>query len=149
MALSTTMISSGAIKELEQHIANTHKAAAKFHGDVISWSAQEHPIADGATCTMFSKGPVIVARLMAIPEAMRAEEVPPFWRRLDGRRRRPARRAARSGARPRIPDVGCFASPPIATARCSLLFKSKTTEEPNPVARTEPCTRRPNPAWPR
>jgi hypothetical protein len=26
---------------------------------------------------MFSKGPVIVARLMAIPEAMRAEEVPP------------------------------------------------------------------------
>ena len=54
-------------------------AAAKFYGDVISWSAQEHPMADGATCTMFSKGPVILAGLMAIPEAMRAKEVPPCW----------------------------------------------------------------------
>jgi hypothetical protein len=70
-------------------------------------------MADGGTCMMFSKGPVIVARLMPIPEAMRAEEVPPCWSRLrlNGRRRRPTRRAARSGARPRIPDVGCFASP--------------------------------------
>ena len=36
-------------------------------------------MADGGTCMMFSKGPVIVARLMAIPEAMRAKEVPPCW----------------------------------------------------------------------
>jgi predicted enzyme related to lactoylglutathione lyase len=140
------MISSGAIKELEQHIANTHKAAAKFQGDVISWSAQEHPIADGATCTMFSKGPVIVAGLMAIPEAMRAEEVPPCWSGyvstddVDARRDPvPAQGSRMSDALPVLP---------IATARCSLLFKSKTTEEPNPVARNEPCTRRSNPAWP-
>ena len=64
-------------------------------------------MADGGTCMMFSKGPVIVARLMAIPEAMRAEEVSPCWSGYVST----ARRAARSGARPRIPDVGCFASP--------------------------------------
>jgi predicted enzyme related to lactoylglutathione lyase len=37
------------------------KAAAKFYGDVIGWSAREHPKAGGGTYTRFSKGPVMVA----------------------------------------------------------------------------------------
>ena len=108
-------------------------------------------MADGATCTMFSKGPVIVARLMAIPEAMRAEEVPPCWsgdvstddvdaRRVERRDPVPAQGSRMSDALPVLSD---------SDGAMFLVFKSKTTEEPNPVARTEPCTRRPNPAWPR
>src|SRR5215471_21415181 len=55
------------------------KAAAKFYCDVIGWSAQEHPIVDGGTYTVFSKGAVMVAGLMAIPDPVRAEGVPPCW----------------------------------------------------------------------
>jgi hypothetical protein len=65
------------------------KAAAKFYSDVIGWDAQEHPMADGSTYTIFSKGPAMVAGLMATPEAMRAEGAPldrelAFYSRLFG-----------------------------------------------------------------
>ena len=49
------------------------KAAAKFYCDVIGWSAQEHPMVDRGTYTVFSKGAVMVAGLMAIPDPVRAE----------------------------------------------------------------------------
>ena len=55
------------------------KAAAKFYSDVIGWKAQEHPMADGGSYTIFSSGPAMVAGLMAIPEPMCAEGVPPCW----------------------------------------------------------------------
>ena len=55
------------------------KAAAKFYSDVIGWKAQEHPMADGSSYTIFSSGPAMVAGLMAIPEPMCAEGVPPCW----------------------------------------------------------------------
>ena len=30
------------------------KAAAKFYSDVIGWKAQEHPMADGGSYTIFT-----------------------------------------------------------------------------------------------
>ena len=72
-------------------------------------------MADGGTCMMFSKGPVIVAGLMAIPEAMRAEEVPPCWsgyvstddvdaRRVERRDPVPAQGSRMSDALPVLSD---------------------------------------------
>jgi predicted enzyme related to lactoylglutathione lyase len=38
------------------------KAAAKFCSDVIGWKAQEHPMADGGSYTIFSSGTILRAR---------------------------------------------------------------------------------------
>ena len=54
------------------------KAATSFYSDVIGWDAQEYPTENGAY-TVFRKGPVMVAGLMAIPEAMRATGAKPCW----------------------------------------------------------------------
>ncbi len=53
------------------------KAAAKFYSDVIGWTAQEHPMQGGGSYTVFSKGPIMVAGLMALPEEARAMKTPP------------------------------------------------------------------------
>src|SRR5215472_12363045 len=92
------------------------KAAAKFYGDVIGWSAQEHQMADGGTYTVFSKGPVMVAGLMGIPEPMRQQGVPPCWSGYvaaddvdaDARRVEAAGGTIRRGPAD-IPNVGRFA----------------------------------------
>jgi predicted enzyme related to lactoylglutathione lyase len=121
------------------------KAAAKFYSDVIGWSAQEHPTADGGTYTVFSKGPAMVAGLMAIPEAMRAEGVPPCWSGyvssddVDA----DARRVAASGGAIRrpptdIPNVGRFAVAADPGGAQFLLFKPNPTEEPKPAAPMTP-----------
>jgi predicted enzyme related to lactoylglutathione lyase len=121
------------------------KAAAKFYGDVIGWSAQEHPMADGGTYTIFSDGPTMVAGLMAIPEPMRAGGVPPCWsgyistNDVDA----DAQRVAKAGGaiqRPPadIPNVGRFAVVSDPGGAVFLLFKPNTTEDPKPVAPMTP-----------
>src|SRR5262249_19238253 len=55
------------------------KAAAAFYSDVIGWDAQEHQIPDNRIYTVFSKGPTMVAGLMEIPDALRAEDAKPCW----------------------------------------------------------------------
>jgi len=120
------------------------KAAAKFYTEVIGWSAQEHPMADGGTYTVFSAGPTMVAGLMAIPEAMRAEGVPPCWSGyvstddVDAEVRR-VEAAGGSIRRPPtdIPNVGRFAVVADPGGAVFLLFKPNTTETPTPV---EPMT---------
>ena len=121
------------------------KAAAKFYSDVIGWSAQEHPMADGGTYTTFSKGPTMVAGLMAISEPMRAEGVPPCWSGyvstddVDADARRVE---AAGGAIKRpptdIPNVGRFAVVSDPGGAVFLLFKPNTTEAPKPVAPMTP-----------
>ena len=121
------------------------KAAAKFYSDVIGWSAQEHPMADGGTYTVFSKGPTMVAGLMAIPERMRAEGVPTCWSGYiasDDVDADAGRVAAAGGAIRRpptdIPNVGRFAVAADPGGAVFLLFKPNTTEEPKPVAPMTP-----------
>ena len=121
------------------------KAAAKFYGDVIGWSTQEHPIADGGVYTIFSKGPAMVAGLMAIPEPMRAQGVPPCWSgyiSTDDVDAEAARVKAAGGAVQRepadIPNVGRFAVVTDPGGAAFLLFKPNTTEEPKPVAPMTP-----------
>ncbi len=121
------------------------KAAAKFYGDVIGWSAQEHPMADGGTYTIFTKGPVMVAGLMAIPEPMRAESVPPCWSgyvSTDDVDAEAGRVQAAGGAIKRpptdIPNVGRFAVVADPGGAVFLLFKPNTTEEPKSVAPMTP-----------
>src|SRR5262249_11496024 len=54
-------------------------AATAFYSDVIGWNAQEHAMPDNRTYTVFSKGPAMVAGLMAIPDELRAEGARPCW----------------------------------------------------------------------
>ena len=121
------------------------KAAAKFYGDVIGWTAQEHPMQDGGTYTVFSKGPTMVAGLMAIPEPMRAQGVPPCWSGYvasDDVDKDAARIKAAGGAIPReptdIPNVGRFAVASDPGGAAFMLFKPNTTETPKPVAPMTP-----------
>jgi predicted enzyme related to lactoylglutathione lyase len=121
------------------------KAAAKFYGDVIGWTAEEHPMAGGGSYTVFSKGPAMVAGLMAIPEEMRAQGVPPCWSGyvstddVDAEARRVT---AAGGAIKRpptdIPNVGRFAVVADPGGAVFLLFKPNTTEAPKPVAPMTP-----------
>jgi predicted enzyme related to lactoylglutathione lyase len=121
------------------------KAAAKFYGDVIGWTAQEHSMADGGSYTVFSKGSAMVAGLMAIPEPMRAEGVPPCWSGyissddVDA----DAQRVVGSGGAIRrppsdIPNVGRFAVAADPGGAVFLLFKPNSTEESKPVAPMTP-----------
>jgi predicted enzyme related to lactoylglutathione lyase len=121
------------------------KAAASFYSDVIGWSAQEHSMADGGTYTIFSKGPAMVAGLMAIPEPMRADGVPPCWSGyvstddVDADARRVE--AAGGGVkRPPsdIPNVGRFAVVSDPGGAVFLLFKPNGAEEPKEVAPMTP-----------
>src|SRR5215470_7640953 len=117
------------------------KAAAKFYADVIGWTAEEHPMAGGGTYTVFSKGPAMVAGLMAIPDEMRAQGVPPCWSgyvSTDDVDAEVKRVAAAGGSIKRpptdIPNVGRFAVVADPGGAVFLLFKLNTTEEPKSVA---------------
>ena len=121
------------------------KAAAKFYSDVIGWSTQEHPMADGGSYTVFSKGPTMVAGLMAIPDEMRAQGVAPCWSgyvSTDDVDAEVKRVAAAGGAIKRpptdIPNVGRFAVVADPGGAVFLLFKPNSTEEPKPVAPMTP-----------
>jgi predicted enzyme related to lactoylglutathione lyase len=121
------------------------KAAAKFYSDVIGWSAEEHPMQDGGTYTVFSKGSAMVAGLMAIPEPMRAQGVPPRWSgyiATDDVDAEAARVKAAGGGIERpptdIPGVGRFAVASDPGGASFLLFKPNGTEEPKPVAPMTP-----------
>ncbi len=117
------------------------KAAAKFYSEIIGWTAQEHPMQDGGSYTIFSQGPTMVAGLMAIPEEARASGVPPCWSGYIGTDDVDAevkRVAAAGGSVKRpptdIPNVGRFAVLADPGGAVFLLFKPNTTEEPKPVA---------------
>ncbi len=121
------------------------KAAAKFYSDVIGWSAETHPMADGGAYTVFSKGPTMVAGLMAIPDAMRAAGVPPCWSGyvasddVDADAKRvPASGGAIQRPPTDIPNVGRFAVAADPGGAVFLLFKPNTNEEPKPVAPMTP-----------
>jgi len=121
------------------------KAAAKFYSAVIGWNAHEHEMAHGETYTVFSEGPTMVAGLMAIPEAMRAEGAKPCWsgyvasNDVDADT---ARVTAAGGAIKRapadIPNVGRFAVVADPGGAVFLLFKPNTDEEPKPIAPMTP-----------
>jgi predicted enzyme related to lactoylglutathione lyase len=121
------------------------KAAAKFYGDVIGWTTQEHPMQGGGSYTIFSKGAVMVAGLMAIPDEVRAQGVPPCWSGyvstddVDAEAKR-VTAAGGSIKRPPtdIPNVGRFAVVADPGGAVFLLFKPNTTEEPKPVAPMTP-----------
>jgi predicted enzyme related to lactoylglutathione lyase len=121
------------------------RAAAAFYSDVIGWSSQEHQMAGGGAYTVFSKGPVMVAGLMAIPEPMRQQGVPPCWSgyvAADDVDADAGRVEAAGGAIRRspadIPNVGRFAVVSDPGGALFLLFKPNTQEEPRPVAPMTP-----------
>jgi predicted enzyme related to lactoylglutathione lyase len=120
-------------------------AAAAFYSDVIGWSAQEHQMAGGGAYTVFSQGPVMVAGLMAIPEPMRQQGVPPCWSgyvAADDVDADAGRVEAAGGAIRRspadIPNVGRFAVVSDPGGAVFLLFKPNTQEEPRPFAPMTP-----------
>ncbi|HLJ65481.1 MAG TPA: VOC family protein [Stellaceae bacterium] len=117
------------------------KTAAKFYGDVIGWTAQSHPTADGGAYTIFSKGSARVAGLMAIPDAMRAEGVSPCWNGYISSQDVDAdtNRVVKAGGAVRrapldIPDVGRFAVVADPGGAVFLLFKPNRAEEFEPAA---------------
>lgn len=121
------------------------KAATAFYTDVIGWQAQEHAMADNRSYTVFSKGPAMVAGLMALPEAACAEGVKPCWSgyiATDDVDTDVARVASAGGTIRRapedIPDVGRFAVAADPGGAVFLLFKPSSTEEPKPVAPMTP-----------
>jgi hypothetical protein len=121
------------------------KAGAKFYSDVIGWTTQEHPMQGGGSYTILSKGPLMVGGLMAIPEEMRAQGVPPCWSGyvstddVDAEVKR-VEAAGGSIKRPPtdIPNVGRFAVVADPGGAVFLLFKPNTTEDPKPVAAMTP-----------
>jgi predicted enzyme related to lactoylglutathione lyase len=121
------------------------KAAAEFYSDVIGWNAQEYPMADGGTYIVFSNGPTMVAGLMAIPELMRAEGVPPSWSGYvgvddvdDGAERVKGAGGAIKRPPTDIPNIGRFAVVSDPGGAVFLLFKPNTEGEPKPVAPMTP-----------
>jgi predicted enzyme related to lactoylglutathione lyase len=92
------------------------KAATAFYSDVIGWDAHEHAMPDNRTYTVFSKGPAMIAGLMAISGASCVEGVKPCWSgyvATDDVDADAARVAAAGGSIRRlpedIPNVGRFA----------------------------------------
>jgi predicted enzyme related to lactoylglutathione lyase len=120
------------------------KAATSFYSDVIGWDAQEYPMED-RTYTVFRKGPVMVAGLMDIPEAMRATGVKPCWSgyvAVDDVDGDAARVKEAGGAIQRspedIPGVGRFAVVSDPGGGVFLIFKSNRQDEPDEVAPMTP-----------
>jgi predicted enzyme related to lactoylglutathione lyase len=121
------------------------KAATEFYRHVIGWNAQEHAMPDNRSYTVFSKGPAMVAGLMAIPEELRAAGARPCWSGYvasDNVDADAARVMTEGGAITRapadIPDVGRFAVATDPGGAVFLLFKPNSTEEPKPVAPMTP-----------
>jgi predicted enzyme related to lactoylglutathione lyase len=126
-------------------MTNETKAGASFYSDVIGWGAQEHVMPDNRTYTVFSKGPVMVAGLMAIPEPMRAQGARPCWSgyvAVDDVDIDAARVKAAGGAIQReptdIPNVGRFAVVSDPGGAVFLLFTPNTQEQPKAVAPMTP-----------
>jgi predicted enzyme related to lactoylglutathione lyase len=121
------------------------KAGTAFYRDVIGWDAQEHVMPDKSTYTVFSKGPNMVAGLMAIPEPLCAQGARPCWSgyvAVDDVDADAARVKAAGGAVQRppadIPNVGRFAVVSDPGGAVFLLFKPNSQEEPRPVAPMTP-----------
>jgi predicted enzyme related to lactoylglutathione lyase len=120
-------------------------AATTFYSQVIGWGAQVNPMPDNGSYTVFSKGPAMVAGLMAIPQAMCAEGARPCWSGyigVDDVDRDAERVKAAGGAIRRepedIPHVGRFAVAQDPGGAVFLLFKPNPHDEPKPVAPMTP-----------
>jgi predicted enzyme related to lactoylglutathione lyase len=121
------------------------KAATAFYSDVIGWNAHEHAMPDNRTYTVFSKGPTMVAGLMAMPDAACAEDARPCWSGYiasDDVDADAAQVVAAGGAIRRapqdIPNVGRFAVAADPGGAVFLLFKPNSTEQPQAVAPMTP-----------
>jgi predicted enzyme related to lactoylglutathione lyase len=126
-------------------MTNDTKKAAAFYSQVIGWDTQEHAMADGGTYTVFSKGPAMVAGLMAIPEPVRAAGGRPCWSgyiAADDVDAEAAEVETAGGTIKRppqdIPDVGRFAVVADPGGAVFLLFKPKTEETPAKAAPMTP-----------
>src|SRR5581483_4424160 len=95
--------------------------------------------------TVFSKGPTMVAGLMAIPAELKAQSVPPCWSgyiATDDVDAEVKRVTAAGGAIQKpptdIPNVGRFAVVADPGGAVFLLFKPNGDETPQPVAPMTP-----------
>jgi uncharacterized protein len=120
------------------------KAAAIFYSPVIGWDAHEHVLADDRIYTVLSKGPVMVAGLMTIPEELGAQGAPPCWsgyiatEDVDGDAARVWDTGGEIKRLPEhIPDVGRFAVGADPGGAVFLLFKPDSAER-KPVAPMTP-----------
>jgi predicted enzyme related to lactoylglutathione lyase len=111
------------------------KAATSFYRHVIGWDAQEFAMPD-RSYTVFSKGPAMVAGLMAIPDALSAKGAKPCWSgyvAVDDVDSDAARVKAAGGAIERepedIPNVGRFAVASDPGGAHFLLFKPNRQDE--------------------
>ncbi|HEV8015927.1 MAG TPA: VOC family protein [Stellaceae bacterium] len=115
------------------------KQGAAFYSHVVGWEAQDFPMSDGSTYTVFRKGPVMVAGLMAIPDEMLKAGMKPCWSGyiavddVDAH----AKRITEAGGtiqRPPtdIPNVGRFAVAADQGGAVFLIFKPSTDETPVP-----------------
>lgn len=116
------------------------KAAADFYRAVVGWSAQEFPMGEGRSYTVFSQGPTMVGGLMAIPEEARAEGMPPCWSGyiatddVDAEAKRIVAAGGKSERPPEdIPNTGRFAVMSDPGGAVFLIFKPNTDETPTPV----------------
>jgi uncharacterized protein len=116
------------------------KAATAFYSQVVGWDAQEHAMPDNRTYTVFSKGPAMVAGLMAIPEALSAAGARPRWSgyvATDDVDAEAQRVQAAGGTIKRapedIPNVGRFAVAADPGGATFLLFKPNAEAEAKPV----------------
>jgi predicted enzyme related to lactoylglutathione lyase len=121
------------------------KAATAFYSDVIGWQAQEHPMPDNGSYTVFSKDEQMVAGLMAHPKELCAEGAKPCWSGYiasDDVDADAARVLTEGGVIRRapqdIPNVGRFAVAADPGGAVFLLFKPNTTQTPKPVAPMTP-----------
>lgn len=117
------------------------KAGAAFYSHVVGWSAQEFPMANGTSYTVFSQGPVMIGGLMGIPDDMKAMGAKPCWSgyiAVDDVDEEAARIAAAGGAIHKppedIPNVGRFAVAADPGGAVFLIFKPNTDETPTAVA---------------
>lgn len=121
------------------------KAGAAFYRHVVGWSAQEFPMANGTSYTVFSQGSVMVGGLMAIPDDAHAMGVKPCWSgyiAVEDVDADAARVVAAGGAIHKppedIPNVGRFAVAADPGGAVFLLFKPNSDETPTPVAPMTP-----------
>ena len=121
------------------------KAATAFYSDVIGWDAQDHAMPDNRTYTVFSKGPAMVAGLMAIPDELCVEGARPCWSGyvasddVDTDAKRVVRAGGAITREPAdIPNVGRFACATDPGGAMFLLFKPNPGEESEPAAPMTP-----------
>jgi predicted enzyme related to lactoylglutathione lyase len=111
-------------------------AAANFYGTVIGWTTVDSGMSD-RRYGLFSAGSVMVCGLMALPENLRAEGVPPSWTGYVGvddvdayaMRVKAAGGTVRRGPED-IPGVGRFAVVADPYGAVFILFKGSGDETP-------------------